>query len=168
MFFGARLTLFRLLGFEVRLDASWLILAVLVTWSLARGYFPSTAPGLAAETYWWMGVVGAVGLFASIVLHELAHSVVARRYGLPMRGITLFIFGGVAEMEDHPPTPKAEGLMAIAGPIMSYALALLCYLLYLAASGGGLPAAPVAVLGYLGFINAVLATFNLNPVFPLD
>jgi Zn-dependent protease len=166
--FGARLTLFRLLGFEVRLDASWLILAVLLTWSLARGYFPAYYPGLAAQTYWWMGVVGALGLFASIVLHELAHSVVARRYGLPMRGITLFIFGGVAEMDDHPPTAKSEGMMAIAGPIASYALALVFYLLHLAGSGGGLPEALTGVLGYLAFINLVLATFNLVPGFPLD
>ncbi len=166
--FGARLTLFRLLGFDVRLDASWLILAVLLTWSLARGYFPTYYPGLAAQTYWWMGVVGALGLFASIVLHELAHSVVARRYGLPMRGITLFIFGGVAEMDDHPPTAKSEGMMAIAGPIASYALALVFYLLHLAGSGGGLPEALTGVLGYLAFINLVLATFNLVPGFPLD
>ena len=166
--FGARLTLFRLLGFEVRLDASWLILAVLLTWSLARGYFPAYYPNLAPETYWSMGVIGALGLFASIVLHELAHSVVARRYGLPMRGITLFIFGGVAEMEDHPPTPKSEGMMAIAGPIASYALALAFYLLYLAGAGGGLPDGITGVLGYLAFINVVLATFNLIPGFPLD
>ena len=166
--FGARITLFRLLGFEVRLDASWLILAVLLTWSLARGYFPAYYPGLAAQTYWWMGVVGALGLFASIVLHELAHSVVARRYGLPMRGITLFIFGGVAEMDDHPPTAKSEGMMAIVGPIASYALALVFYLLHLAGSGGGLPEALTGVLGYLAFINLVLATFNLVPGFPLD
>jgi Zn-dependent protease/predicted transcriptional regulator len=166
--FGARLTLFTLLGFEIRVDASWLILAVLLTWSLAQGFFPVYYPGLAPEAYWSMGVVGALGLFASIVLHELAHSVVARRYGMPMRGITLFIFGGVAEMEDEPPTAKSEGLMAIAGPIASYALGLAFYLLYLASAGAGLPEALTGVLWYLAFINVVLATFNLIPGFPLD
>src|SRR3954452_23545580 len=103
--FGEGITLFRLFGFKVRLDWSWLIIAALVTWSLARGAFPDHYLGLPASTYWIMGAVGALGLFASIVLHELGHAYVALKQGIPMRGITLFIFGGVAEMGDQPPSP---------------------------------------------------------------
>ena len=98
--FGKSVKLFRLFGFEVRVDLSWLILVLLVVWTLARGYFPAAHPGLAPATYWWMGAAGAIGLFVSIVLHELSHSLVARRYNLPIRGITLFIFGGVAHMDE--------------------------------------------------------------------
>src|SRR5579884_428415 len=115
--FGRPIRLFKLLGFEVRVDASWLIIAALVTWSLGAGFFPYYYPGLASSDYWWMGVAGAAGLFGSIIVHELFHSLVARRFNLQIRGITLFIFGGVAEMEKEPPSAKAEFSMAIAGPI---------------------------------------------------
>ena len=110
--FGKRIKLFNLLGFEVRIDLSWIIIAVLVTWSLAKGLFPYLYRGLAPEVYWEMGAAGALGLFASIVFHEFCHSLVARRFGMAMKGITLFIFGGVAEMGEEPPTAKAEFLMA--------------------------------------------------------
>jgi Zn-dependent protease len=99
--FGRRITLFKMLGFEVRVDASWLLIAFLITWSLAVGVFPNELPGLLTGTYWWMGIAGALGLFGSIVIHEFSHSIVARHYGVPMKGITLFIFGGVAEMEEQ-------------------------------------------------------------------
>jgi Zn-dependent protease len=84
--FGKRIKLFQLFGFEVRLDLSWLIIALLVTWSLASGVFPYLHPGLDRHTYWTMGVVGALGLFVSIVAHEFCHSLVARRYGMTMKG----------------------------------------------------------------------------------
>ena len=117
--FGRSFKLFRLFGFQVRADASWLLLAFLITWSLATGLFPLWYEGLDSRTYWLMGVLGAIGLFVSIVVHELSHSLIARQYGLPIRGITLFIFGGVAEMDEEPPSPAAEFWMAIAGPIAS-------------------------------------------------
>ena len=117
--FGKRINLFKLLGFEVRVDLSWIVIAVLVTWSLSKGLFPFQYKGLSPANYWTMGVIGALGLFASIIFHELSHSLIARRYGLPMKGITLFIFGGVAEMDDEPPNSKAEFMMAIAGPVAS-------------------------------------------------
>lgn len=166
--FGRGIPLFRILGFQVKLDASWLILAVLVTWSLAGGYFPVRYEGLSGPVYLWMGVAGAFGLFASIILHELSHSLVARRYGMPIRGITLFIFGGVAEMEDEPPTAKSEFLMAIAGPIASALLSVMFH--FLAGVGWGMGMAPPvpAVFDYLAFINMLLAAFNLVPAFPLD
>ncbi len=166
--FGRRVTLFKLFGFEVRVDASWLIIAALVTWSLALGVFPAMAPGLTAGTYWWMGAVGAAGLFLSIVLHELSHSLVARRFGLPMHGITLFVFGGVAEMGAEPQSPKIEFLMAIAGPIASIVLGGIFYGLAHAAHGGNAAPQGVAILAYLAWINWLLAAFNLIPAFPLD
>ena len=97
--FGHRIGHFRLLGFEVRLDASWFLIAILITWSLATGLFPSLYPGMSGSTHWWMGVAGMLGLFISIVWHEIAHALMARRFEMPIDGITLFIFGGVAEME---------------------------------------------------------------------
>jgi len=166
--FGKSMKLFRLFGFEVRVDLSWLILVVLVVWTLARGYFPAAHPGFAPATYWWMGAAGAVGLFVSIVLHELSHSLVARRYNLPIRGITLFIFGGVAHMEEEPPSAEAELMMAIAGPIASVVLAVAFYLVALGASVGGFTAPVVTSLTWLAMINLVLAAFNLIPAFPLD
>ena len=139
---GKRITLFELLGFKVNVDLSWVFLALLITWSLAVGYFPAQFEGLSPVTYWSMAIVGAVGLFASIIFHELSHSLVARRYGLPIKGITLFIFGGVAEMEEEPSSAKAEFLMAIAGPIASLLLAAGFYAIYLLAGAVGVPEAP--------------------------
>lgn len=165
--FGKSIRLFSLLGFDVKIDWSWIVIAVLIAWSLSTGLFPFEYEGLSLQTYWIMGIVGALGLFLSIILHEFSHSLVARKYGLPMKGITLFIFGGIAEMGEEPPSPKAEFVMAIAGPLASIAVALCFYGVY--ALGAGWFARPVAgVIGYLAWINAILAGFNLIPAFPLD
>ena len=165
--FGRRITLFKLLGFEVHIDLSWFVIALLVTWSLAKGLFPASYQGLAPTTYLWMGLCGAAGLFLSIVFHELCHSLVARRFGLPMRGITLFVFGGVAEMSEEPSSAKAEFLMAIAGPLSSILLGLI--LSSVTALAGELLSEPLTgVIDYLASINFILAAFNLLPAFPLD
>jgi Zn-dependent protease/CBS domain-containing protein len=166
--FGRRIKLFTLLGFEVRIDLSWLVIAVLVTWSLADGLFPYLYHGLAKAVYWEMGVVGALGLFGSIIFHEFCHSLVARSYGMPMKGITLFIFGGVAEMGDEPPNAKTEFLMALAGPVSSLFIGGVFYLIYQVGLQGGWPVPMNGVLRYLAWINALLAAFNLLPAFPLD
>jgi Zn-dependent protease/CBS domain-containing protein len=163
--FGRRFRLFELFGFAVHVDLSWVFLAALIIWTLATGLFPHSYPDLASSSYWWMAAAAALGLFASIVLHEMSHSIVARRYGIPMRGITLFIFGGVAEMNDEPPSPKSEFVMAIAGPIASY---LLAGILFAVAAAFAWPRPLSGVLEYLVWINAVLATFNMVPAFPLD
>ncbi|MFO7821851.1 MAG: site-2 protease family protein [Lentisphaeria bacterium] len=166
--FGKGLKIFSIAGFDVKIDFSWLIIGLLVTWSLADGIFPQFYDGLATRTYWLMGLAGALGLFMSIVWHELCHSLVARQYGLPMGGITLFIFGGVAEMTEEPPNPKAEFFMALAGPVSSIILGL--FLLIIAVGSKALTLAdPITgTFFYLGFINLVLAGFNLFPGFPLD
>ncbi len=163
-----KIELFKLLGFSVSLDVSWGIILFLVVWSLAKGAFPAYYPNLSPQTYWIMGVAGALGLFVSIVIHEFSHSMVARKYGMDIKGITLFVFGGVAEMKDEPKTPKIEFLMAIAGPITSLFLSLLFGALYQAASAVYAPVPIVAVLGYLGAINLILAIFNMIPAFPTD
>jgi Zn-dependent protease/CBS domain-containing protein len=165
--FGRRVRIFRLAGFDVFVDASWVFLAVLVTWSLATGVFPSQSPGETSMAYWLMGAAGALGLFLSIVLHEFAHSIVARANGIRMRGITLFIFGGVAEMLDEPPSPQAEFKMAIAGPIASVLIGGACFGLAALAHFAELNQAGIT-LRYLAGINVTLAVFNMVPAFPLD
>ncbi len=166
--FGKKIHLFTIFGFDVGIDVTWIFLAVLVTWSLAAGLFPAYFEGYSTATYWWMGVAGALGLFLSIVFHEFWHSMVARRYGLPMKGITLFIFGGVAEMEDEPANAKTELLMAIAGPISSVVLGGIFLLVYWGVAAANWPGPVGGVLQYLGWLNLILAVFNMLPAFPLD
>lgn len=162
------LYLFSLFRFEVRLDWSWFFLAFLVMWTLAEGYFPINFKGLSYGTYWIMGLIGAIGLFFSIILHEVCHSLVGRHYGLPILGIKLFIFGGVAQMHSEPPSPKAEFLMAVAGPLFSIVIGVLLTFLYHFGENAGWPTSINGVISYLGFINIVVGIFNLLPGFPLD
>jgi Zn-dependent protease/predicted transcriptional regulator len=166
--FGRSITLVKLFGFEVKIDLSWLILGLLIAWTLARGFFPNSYRGLNPAVYWAMGVASAVGLLISIVFHELWHSLIARRFGLPMKGITLFIFGGVAEMTNEPPSPKAEFFMAAAGPLSSIVLGGVLVGLSILARSNGWPRPFIGVSNYLGFLNLLLAVFNLIPAFPLD
>jgi Zn-dependent protease/predicted transcriptional regulator len=166
--FGKRINLFRLFGFEVRIDLSWIFIAVLIAWSLAASYFPSRYKNLSTQTYWLMGSVGALGLFFSIIFHEISHSLVARKFGIPMKGITLFIFGGVSEMDEEPPSAKAEFTMAVMGPVSSIILGVLFYGIYGQGSRDGWSASVNGVMYYLAWINVLLAGFNLLPAFPLD
>ena len=149
------------------MDLSWLILAALITWSLAAA-FHAAAPGFDQAVYWGMGLAGALGLFVSIVFHEMCHSLVARHYGLEMKGITLFVFGGVAELSEEPTEPKVEFLMAMAGPVSSFALAGVLLGSWYVASLADVTWIVLAVLGFLWFINVLLAVFNLITAFPLD
>ena len=160
--------LFEIFGFKLKVDPSWLLIAALIVWSLSTSYFPQAVPGLTATVYTVLGIVAMLGMFASLILHELSHSVVARSYGLKVGGITLFIFGGVAELEEEPHDPKSEFLIAIAGPLMSLLLAALFYGLSNMTGGGAEAGLASAVFGYLALINLVLAVFNLVPAFPLD
>ncbi|QPM68543.1 site-2 protease family protein [Atribacter laminatus] len=166
--FGKSLSIIKLFGFEIKIDPSWIIVLFLMIWSLSLGVFPQYYQGLSSITYWWMGIFGAVGLFVSIVIHELFHSLVARRFGLPIRGITLFMFGGVAEMTEEPANAKTEFYMALAGPVTSIILGLIFYSIYLILKRLGISMGITGVFGYLGIINWALAGFNLIPAFPLD
>ena len=157
----------RLLGFRIRIDYSWFVVLVLVTWTFASWQFPEDLPGLSRVAYLAMGFSGALLLFLSVLLHELAHSVVARSRGISVQGITLFIFGGVAEMSREPDRALDEFLLTIVGPLSSLALAggFVVFAKLFAALG----VAPAAVVsGTLAMLNLVLAIFNMVPAFPLD
>lgn len=155
----------RVLGIPIDLDYSWFLIAALITWVLAASYYPVEFKGGSSIEYWLMGAVTAVLFFGSIIVHELAHSWVALRYKIPVHRITLFIFGGVSQIAGEPPSASAEFLIAIVGPLTSFALAALFY-----ASEPLLvnitPA--LAVAKYLALINGMLGLFNLIPGFPLD
>ncbi len=166
--FGKPVKLFKILGFEVKLDVSWFIIFILITWSLATGVFPQFLTEYTQGAYWTMGAAGALGLFLSILIHEFSHSMVARRFGMPIRGITLFIFGGVAELDEEPPNATAEFFMALAGPVASVVIGLTAGALAFGSAQVGLAPWLTAILAYLAFINFVLVLFNCIPAFPLD
>jgi Zn-dependent protease len=166
--FKNAIDLFDIFGFKIRADPSWLLIAALIVWSLSTSYFPVTLEGYSQGTYISMSIIAMLGLFASLIFHELSHSLVARRFDLKVGGITLFLFGGVAELEQEPRDPKSEFWIAIAGPLSSYFLAVVAYT-FVAMLGQDQASTPLyAVLSYLGLINIILATFNLFPAFPLD
>jgi Zn-dependent protease len=165
--FGARRQLFRLLGIPISLDISWLFILILLTNTLMYFYMEKV-PDLAPLTYFVLGLVSALVFFACIVLHEMGHALVARAVGIPIRGITLFLFGGVAELEDEPKSARSEFLMAIAGPVVSAVLGAAFLVLGAAATALQWPLALVVMLYHLGIINLSVLVFNLVPAFPLD
>jgi Zn-dependent protease/predicted transcriptional regulator len=155
----------RILGIPVGLDYSWFLIFGLLTWMLAGSYYPSEFTDWPPLLYWLTGAVTAIMLFASVLLHELGHSVVALRYRIPVRSITLFIFGGVARIGAEPPSAVAEFFIAIAGPLVSLALAAFFYAVQPVVSG----MEPLwGVVKYLAYINLALVLFNLIPGYPLD
>jgi len=153
-------------GIEIGIHYTWLLAFVLISLSLAQGFFPQAYPGWSPGTYWITGIIAALLLFVSVLLHELAHSLVAQARGLPVQSITLFIFGGVSNIGEEAKKPAVEFAMAIVGPLTSLALA---GIFWGALQAIGSPdSALAAMLGYLVWINALLAAFNLIPGFPLD
>ncbi len=161
----SKVPLGRMFGIPVGLDYSWFLVFILFTWMLAVGYFPAQYKSWPPSLYWIVSAVTTIMLFVSVLLHELGHSLMARHYRLKVRSITLFIFGGVAEIATEPPNAKVEFWVAIAGPLVSLALAGLFYVLEPLVAGWE----PVlATFKYLALINFVLAIFNLVPGFPLD
>ena len=151
-------------GVEVRLNWSLLAIVALIVWSLTDGVFPSQNPGLSHNTYLGMAVVASLLFLASIVLHELGHSWVARREGIEVDGITLWLFGGVSQLKGRFASPGAEFRVAVSGPLVSIVLGVLFVLIAVA----GLPSAVDGVAAWLGYINLILAAFNLLPASPLD
>lgn len=166
--FGRRFNIMTIAGFKIGIDLSWFFIAILLTWTLAIGYFPIEFPRLSEETYWLMGFIGMIGLFISVLLHEMGHAIVARHYDLPIEQITLFIFGGVAEMKSEPASAKEEFFVAIAGPIVSVLIAVCMYFITMLGQQQNWPLLVTGVTGYLAFINAAVVVFNLIPAFPLD
>ncbi len=154
-----------LFGFTIAIHPSWFIVLVVFSVSLANGFFPATYAGWSPATYWVVGLLASLLLFGSVLVHELAHSLVARSQGIPVRDITLFLLGGVASIEKEASTPRREAALAGVGPLTSFAIGLLSGL---AARVLPLPETLEALLLYLAIANVILAVFNLVPGFPLD
>jgi Zn-dependent protease/predicted transcriptional regulator len=155
----------RIFGIRIGINWSWLVVVVLITWTLAAGIFPETNPGLSDATYVVIAIVAAALFFASLLLHELGHAVQARRDGMEIEGITLWLFGGVAKFKGTFPSAGAEFRIAIAGPLVSLVLGLV-----FAGAAWVIPSPEEsdAVLAWLGYINLTLLAFNLLPALPLD
>jgi Zn-dependent protease/CBS domain-containing protein len=160
--------LFNIGGFEIKLDPSWFLIAGLITWTLATQYFPATLPAQNPATYLVLAIVAMLGFFGSLLLHELGHAVVARRFGVRIMAITLFLFGGVAELENEPPSAKAELWIAAAGPATSVVLGFAFWIVSGIFEATGMSAGLTLVLVYLATINVILAIFNMVPAFPMD
>ena len=156
----------KIAGIDIYIHVSWIIILVLLTVSLATGWFPQSDPGWSTATYWLVGLISAILLFVSVLLHELAHSFVARRRGLPVKNITLFIFGGVSNIEHEPTSPGVEFQMAVVGPLTSLLIGVVCYLLQWPLRGSNSPLE--GIVFYLAVTNILLGVFNLIPGFPLD
>jgi Zn-dependent protease/CBS domain-containing protein len=173
--------LFRIAGIDIGIHYSWILIFILVASTLALGYLPQASPHNSTSTYWIVGIIAALLLFASVLIHELAHSLVAKAKGIPVHSITLFIFGGVSNLEEEAEKPKVEFIMAIVGPLSSLILAIIFWIIFIliqptfSASdffrfGNWFPQDTIAgaSLLYLALINASLAIFNILPGFPLD
>jgi Zn-dependent protease/CBS domain-containing protein len=155
----------RIFGIPLRIDYSWFLIFALITWTLATGYFPGEFKGWPVAQYWVVGVITAIVFFASVLLHELGHSLVARRYKITVNSITLLIFGGVSEIKDEPGSALSNFWISISGPIVSLLLAGFFSLLAVIFS----TVQPLLALAkYLAYINLLLGVFNLIPGFPLD
>jgi Zn-dependent protease/CBS domain-containing protein len=160
------LRILRIAGIDIYLHFTWLIIIVFLTFSLANGWFRIYAPGYPEPTYYLLGFIAGLLLFVSVLLHELAHSFVARSRGLPVRNIVLYIFGGVSNIEHEPPTPGVEFTMAFVGPLVSLLIGAVCFGLFFLLRGSNSLVVPL--LSYLAVTNIILGIFNLLPGFPLD
>ncbi len=160
-----RLKLATVFGIQIEIDYSWFLVFGLLIWTLAAGYYPNDFPDWPSAQYWVVGAVTAVLFFASVLLHELGHSIVALYHKVPVKRITLFVFGGAAQIDEQPPNARAEFLIAVAGPVVSIILgsSLVLTQLILPDESIGL-----GIVRYLAVINLALAFFNMIPGFPLD
>lgn len=155
----------RIYGISIDLDFSWFFIVALLAWMLADSYFPAQFGGWSPETYWLVGIATAILLFVSVLIHELAHSLVAQHYGIPVPRITLFLFGGVSQIAAEPPAPASEFWIAVVGPATSFVLAVFFWEI----EPFFTTIQPLyALVEYLALLNLILAIFNLIPGFPLD
>ena len=158
----------RIFGIHVGFNWSLLVVAALIAWSLATSLLPSAAPGETSGAYWTAGVISAFVFLASLLAHELAHSIVATQRGVKVEGITLWLFGGVSRISGDTSSPGTQALFTFVGPLTGLVLGGVFYLVSLAAGGGPPPGIVPATLSWLGYINISLGVFNLVPAFPLD
>jgi len=158
----------RIAGIHVGFNWSLLVVAALIAWSLATSLLPSSSPGQSSGAYWTAGVISAFVFLASLLAHELAHSIVAMRRGVKVEGITLWLFGGVSRFSSETNSPGTQALFTFVGPLTSLVLGAIFYVIAIAAGGGAHPGLVAATLSWLGYINITLGVFNLVPAFPLD
>jgi Zn-dependent protease/predicted transcriptional regulator len=161
-------TVGKILGIRIKIHFTWFLVFALIAWTLATFFLPEFYPGLSTTSYWILGAISAFLLFASVLVHELAHSYVAIKRGMTVPSITLFLFGGVSELESEPPDPKTEARMSIVGPLTSFGIAGIsaaAWFLVIMLNLGAIFEAP---LFYMALINLLLGAFNLLPAFPLD
>jgi Zn-dependent protease/CBS domain-containing protein len=162
------LSLGRIAGIHVGLNWSLLVIAALIAWNFAVGILPTAAPGRTSGAYWAAGIVSAFVYLASLLAHELAHSVVAMRRGVRVDGITLWLFGGVSRFSSESASPGAQALITFVGPLTSLLLGVAFLLASVAVGGGAHPGLLAVTLAWLGYLNILLGVFNLLPAFPLD
>lgn len=156
----------KIVGIEIRIDSSWFVILILLTWSLAYSYFPERFPDWLSFQYWLIGLVTSLLIFVSVLIHELSHSLVAIAQGEKVKSITLFILGGVAQISEEPKQPVQEFFMALVGPLTSFGIGVMALVLSFVLKGVSEPLG--AVVSYLALINIILAVFNLLPGFPMD
>lgn len=164
--FGRSLQVARIAGIGIEVHPSWFLILAILVWSLSDSFLPEVYEGWATATYWFVGTIAAVLLFAAVLVHELAHAMVAVRRGVPVPKITLFIFGGVSHLARQPRSAGEEFAIAVAGPLTSVAIAIVAAAVWVIAAGRQEQVEAVAF--YLAMINALLAVFNTLPGFPLD
>jgi Zn-dependent protease/CBS domain-containing protein len=162
------LSLGRIAGIHVGLNWSLLVIAALIAWNFAVGILPTAAPGYSSGAYWTAGIVSAFVYLASLLAHELAHSVVALRRGVKVDGITLWLFGGVSRFSSESASPGAQALITFVGPLTSLLLGVVFLFASVAFGGGAHPGLLAVTLAWLGYLNILLGVFNLLPAFPLD
>ena len=155
----------KIFGIPVGVDLSWFLIVIMLTWSFAVGYYPAEFNNWPIQEYWIVGGLTALALFGSVLLHELGHSIIALKYSIPVKSITLFIFGGISQISEEPKNALSEFWITIAGPIVSLLLAGIFGVLTFV-TGGFAPL--LALVKYLAYINLLLCLFNLIPGFPLD
>lgn len=164
--FGSSFRIARIAGIDIQIHPSWLIILIFVAWTLSAGFFPAQYEDWSTATYWVVGTLAAILLFGTVLVHELAHALVARRRGLNVPTITLFIFGGVSHLERQPRSAREEFFIAAAGPATSLLIALITLGLWALFREGNEQAR--GMFGYLSTVNFLLAIFNILPGFPLD
>ncbi len=156
----------RIFGIDIYIDSSWFVIFILFSWVLAANYFPHKYVDWSSSLYWVVGIVTSLLIFTSVLVHEVAHSLVALRQGEKVRSITLFILGGVAQITEEPKNPIREFTMALIGPLTSLMVGIIFFVFAFLTRGVNVQVSASA--SYLGLINVALAIFNLLPGFPMD
>ncbi|MHB8331081.1 MAG: site-2 protease family protein [Candidatus Dormibacteria bacterium] len=158
----------RVFGLEIRFNWSLILIYLLIAWTMATTVLPQAAPNQAAWAYWVSGLLGALVFYGCLLAHEISHALVARRKGVRVAGITLWLFGGVTQLDGQPATAAAEALITVVGPLTSLAIAAIGFGVAVGLTAAGASALITNLISWLAILNLVLGVFNLVPAFPLD